>query len=65
MALLVDTLIKNISNARRFVQKKTELALLLAADQAKKYYNTWYYPVKCQEGDLIYINLHWGYALPG
>ena len=65
MAPLVDTPIKNIPDARYFMQKKAKLALSFAADRAKEYYNTRHRPMEYQENNLIYINLHQGYALPG
>ena len=65
MAPLTDTPMENIPDARRLVQKKAELTLSFAADRAKKHYDTRHRPMEYQEGDLVYINLHRGYALPG
>ena len=62
---LVDAPIENIPNARRFMRKETELALLFARDRVKEYYNARHRLMEYQEGDLVYINLYRGYALPG
>ena len=56
---------ENIPNAQRLVQKEAKLALLFATDRVKKYYNIQYRQMEYQEGDLVYINLHRGYTLPG
>ena len=65
MAPLTNAPIENIPKAWRFVRKKAELALLFAADRAKERYDTRHRLIEYQEGDLVYINLHRGYALPG
>ena len=65
IAPLADAPMENIPDARRLVRKEAELALLFAADRAKERYDARYRPMEYQEGDLVCINLHRGYALPG
>ena len=65
IAPLADTPIEKVPNVRRLVQKKAKLALSFAADRAKERYNAQHRPMEYQEGNLVYINLHRDYALPG
>ena len=65
VAPLADTPMENVPNVQRLVQKEAELALLFAVDWAKERYNARHRPMEYQEGDLVYINLHRGYALLG
>ena len=65
MAPLADAPIEKVPDVRRLVRKKAKLALLFAADRAKEHYDAQHRPKEYQEGDLVCINLHRGYALPG
>ena len=65
VAPLADAPMEKVPDVRRLVRKKTELALLFAADRVKERYDTQHRLMEYQEGDLVCINLHRGYALPG